>query len=302
VDSRTVTRRDVLATSSALAVASLAGCAAIDDYPNEDVTTGARLWLPIDHPSLEEYDTKTIDGSIATVEYNTNIILYNDVDLEQLLVERTGGHFTKSPARILGTIYVQTSGFGSSLANRATGQVRDRLGTELREEMRAYGIVNVTETETGDSTRREYSGEVPIKDFHSFDGDGLTDLQDSFEDVAGQMYCGFGRRVDEQTARHFEGSSGYNQRARTASNERIQISQTTCLCLYQGDLVVVVGTMPTPTLTHSEKLPSKTSSNSALARCKSAPTVNERCADDCNPDPHTSSPYRTPPLSVVAAV
>jgi hypothetical protein len=198
VDSRTVTRRDVLATSSALAVASLAGCAAIDDYPNEDVTTGARLWLPIDHPSLEEYDTKTIDGSIATVEYNTNIILYNDVDLEQLLVERTGGHFTKSPARILGTIYVQTSGFGSSLANRATGQVRDRLGTELREEMRAYGIVNVTETETGDSTRREYSGEVPIKDFHSFDGDGLTDLQDSFEDVAGQMYCGFGLRVDEQ--------------------------------------------------------------------------------------------------------
>jgi len=205
VDSRTVTRRDVLATSSALAVASLAGCAAIDDYPNEDVTTGARLWLPIDHPSLEEYDTKTIDGSIATVGYNTNITLYNDVDLEQLLVERTGGHFTKSPARILGTIYVQTSGFGSSLANRATGQVRDRLGTELREEMRAYGIVNVTETETGDSTRREYSGEVPIKDFHSFDGDGLTDLQDSFEDVAGQMYCGFGLQVDERDSSALRG-------------------------------------------------------------------------------------------------
>lgn len=207
VDSRTVTRRDVLATSSALA--SFAGCAAIDEYTNEDVKTGARPWLPIDHPSLEEYDTRTTDGRIATVEYNTNLILYNGVDLEQVLVERTAGHFNESPARILGTIYVQTSGFGSSLVNRAARQIRDQLETELRKEMRAYGIVNVTETETGDSTRREYSGEVPIKDFHGFDGDvdgdGLTGLQDSFEDVAGQMYCGFGLQVDEQDSSALRG-------------------------------------------------------------------------------------------------
>lgn len=183
-----LTRRDVLATSSTLAVASLAGCAAIDGFRGEDVEPGPRLWLPLDHPSLEEYDTETIDGRIATVDYRINVLLYNDAHLERTLRERTDGGFTHSPARILGTIYVQTDGGGSGFVNRALEQLRDQLETVLRGEMRDYGITEIARRETDDPTTREYRGVVAVGDVFRHD-----DVDEVIDDVPPiEMRCGFG--------------------------------------------------------------------------------------------------------------
>jgi hypothetical protein len=199
-DSQRVTRRDVLATTSALAVASLAGCVALGDYTNEDIKTGARLWLPLDHPSLEEYDTKTIDGRIATVSYRTNIILYSDTTLEETLTERTDENFTKSPTRILGTIYIQTDGFGSSLADRATSQLRDRLDTAIRQEMESYGVENISREST-EEPEYKYVATIPVQ--HLINNDGLDDTQlDSLGEV--RMHCGL-EITPEQNSNNFRG-------------------------------------------------------------------------------------------------
>ena len=199
----TVTRRDVLAISSTLAVASLAGCAAIDGGTNEDIKTGARLWLPLDHPSVEEYDTRTIDGRIATVSYRTNILLYNDIGLEQTLRERTDGGFTHSPARILGTIYIQTDGVGSRFIDRAAEQLREQVETALQEEMRNYGITEIARQETGNPTTREYRGVVAVGDV--FQHDDVDD--EALEAIPPiEMRCGFELRRSPEASTNLRGS------------------------------------------------------------------------------------------------
>jgi hypothetical protein len=198
-----VTRRGVLAASSTLAVASLAGCAAIDDYTNEDIKTGARLWLPLDHPSVEEYDSRTIDGSIATVSYRINILLYNDIDLEQTLEDRTAGGYTHSPARILGTIYIQTDGDGTRFTSSAAEQLRERLETVLREEMRNYGITDIAREETDDPVSREYRG-VVVSEYVS-DSDDVDD--DALEEIPPiEMRCGFELGSDPDADANLRGS------------------------------------------------------------------------------------------------
>lgn len=200
---QTVTRRDVLAASSTLAVASLSGCAAIDKGTNEDIKTGARLWLPLDHPSVEEYDTRTIDGSIATVSYRINILLYYDIDLEQTLRERTDGGFTHSPARILGTIYIQTDGVGSSFIDRAAEQLREQVEIALQGEMRKYGITEVARRETDDPTTREYRGVVAVGDV--FQHEGVDD--EALEEIPPiEMRCGFELGMSPEANTNLRGS------------------------------------------------------------------------------------------------
>lgn len=164
-----ISRRNVLLSSGSIALTtSLAGCGSTstDGTTNVDSSPSDRLQeIPIEQDTLERYDLRTITGSQATVSYWANILLYSDTKTEQKIKELTLNEFTQSPARILGTIYVQLEGFGSGfVVNQFQGEITNQIANQFEPQLDSFGVQNVTEVQESDYSK-EYRGEIDLGTF-----------------------------------------------------------------------------------------------------------------------------------------
>lgn len=152
----TISRRKVLASSVAVSTVSLSGCGG--DAPTGSRNTGK--WIPVKNSELKPYMTESVTGSRGPVNYTANILLYEDIQMKQKLRSLTLGQFS-SESRILGSIYIQFSGFGSGIASQLQNKIESQIDSELKNTLSDFGVMNLSEIEDTEYSR-EYEGEIEI--------------------------------------------------------------------------------------------------------------------------------------------
>jgi hypothetical protein len=148
----------LLAVSSGVA---LAGCgSSSEDTTIPEETTEKYIVLP-ENDGLDQYDQITEGGEIATINWSGNILLYEDTNVVDEINQLTLGSFSQSPARVVGTIYIEIDGLGSSLVDKE--KVEDEIAEIFQQELESFGINRITET-TSDASR-EYAGRIQLDEF-----------------------------------------------------------------------------------------------------------------------------------------
>lgn len=171
MDDSTSRRKLLQAIGSAGVMGSLAGC-------NDSVqaTSASPQYIHLEggqYADLEQYDSMNTTVNKDVVSYSANVLLYADTAVEHRVNELTMGSFDKSPQRVIGTVFIQSSGIASSITGAIMGQVQSQVATQFKNQLQSFGIENM-QVETDTSSEYKVTGTVSIPSFEMNIMEGIS--------------------------------------------------------------------------------------------------------------------------------